>query len=109
MQIPNIYGSYSVSEETRQVLKQKAIEQFANEENRRKHAEITRKAQGSQVGENNRFYGKKHSDYTKSIIREKRKNQIIIMTEERKRKISESNKRTKALKKKGKSNDLREV
>lgn len=102
VQVPQPNGTYCVSDETRAILSKMAKEQFADFSVRQKHAEITRLAQGSQSGENNRFYGKKHTEETKAIIKEKRKLQSIVMTEERKRKISESNKRTKALKKKEK-------
>ena len=95
VQIPAIDSTYSHSEDTKEVLRKRAQDQFSDPEARKRHAEITTLAQGSQKGENNRFYGLKHSPETKAIIREKRKNQKIVMTEERKRKISESNKKAK--------------
>jgi group I intron endonuclease len=108
-QIPQEDGSFTLSEETKEILRKKAANQFSEEQIRVKHAELTKQAQGSQLGSNNRFYGKKHSEEVKALIREKRKDQKIVMTEERKRKISESNKRTKSLKKRNKKDDIHQV
>ena len=49
---------------------------------------ISDKNTGNQMGELNPFYGKKHTDETKAIIKLKRKDRVI--TEETKRKISDS-------------------
>lgn len=106
IQMPQEDGSYTLSQETKELLRKKAADQFSDAQVRAKHAELTRQAQGSQLGNGNRFYGKKHTEEVKAVIREKRKSQKIVMTEERKRKISESNKKTKALKKRSKNNDI---
>jgi group I intron endonuclease len=88
-------GNHSVSQETKDKLSKIGKNQFFSQESRKIHAELTIKAQGSQVGEKNKFYGKKHSPETIEIIKQKRAKQIINHSEETKRKISESNKITK--------------
>lgn len=82
------------TDETKEKLQQAAAQQFADPVAKQFHKDQCI----SRPGSDNPFFGKKHTEETKLKIKAARANQIIIMTEEKRKKISDSNKKTLAQK-----------